>query len=302
MTGTLSAALGLLFGYLGPWAWPFELFANFRVQYAALFALCMLLLLGVRRFKWALAAAFGAAFCVVSVIAYTGWPWPAALQREADAFRLVTFNVWFRNQDLARTARYLERSGADAVILLELERSRALRLQALLPSYPYAHIDDQIHGAVIFSRWPLRDAQFEPLCGLCTRIARARLEWRGRQITLLGVHLHWPLGAEVASLRRTELRALAKLVRAQQGATLVGGDFNLTPWSRYFTEFVAQSGLSDCAHGQGWSPTWPMWPAALLIRIDQCFASSDWQTTDITIGPRLGSDHLPNVVDLRLAR
>jgi endonuclease/exonuclease/phosphatase (EEP) superfamily protein YafD len=82
---------------------------------------------------------------------------------------------------------------------------------------------------------------------------------------------------------------------------LLGGDFNLTPWSRYFTQFVANSGLVDCARQQGWNPTWPRSPKVLGIRIDQCFASDGWRTIDVSVGPRLGSDHLPNIVDLRLA-
>ena len=305
-TATLATALGLLCGYAGQLAWPLELFVNFRLQYGLLFCGCVLCLLAARRFRWALLAVVGAAFCMLSVVAYTGSPWPDSSTRDTDSssrpasFRLVTFNVWFRNQDLRRVATYLEQIGADAVILLELSPENALRLQALLPSYQFAQIDPQPHGAVIFSRWPLAEQQFWFLCSQCTRIARAKLDWRGQQITLLGAHLHWPIGGPAAALRRAELQALGKLMRSRQGPTLLGGDFNLTPWSRYFSDFLAGSALADCTRGHGWRPTWPQQLASLGIRIDHCFASQDWQTAAATVGPRLGSDHLPNVVDLRL--
>jgi endonuclease/exonuclease/phosphatase (EEP) superfamily protein YafD len=212
----------------------------------------------------------------------------------------VTFNVWFRNQELLRVASFLERSGADTVILLELERTRALQLQALLPSYRFAHIDTAAHGAVLFSRWPLIEPQFIALSAQGARVASAQLNWRGRIITVVGAHLHWPIGPRDAALRRAELRGLATVMRAQPGPVLLGGDFNVTPWSRYFARFVADSGLVDCARDQGWRPTWPARPVVLRIRIDHCFASADWRTEQVTVGPPLGSDHLPNVLDLRL--
>jgi endonuclease/exonuclease/phosphatase (EEP) superfamily protein YafD len=301
--GTVGLWLALLMGLAGQWAWPLELFANFRVQYAVLLFGCMAIALAVRQFKWALAAAVSAVLTTTSVFLYIGWPNAAPILREsADTFRLITFNVWFRNQDLRPLARYLEASGADAVVLLELDAPRAVQLRKLLPSYRYSQIGNEPHGAVMLSRWPLFDQRFESLCVGCASIARARLDWHGQQLTLLGVHLHWPLGPSVARLRGEELQGLAQLVGSTtQGAILLGGDFNLTPWSRYFRQFVASSGLRDCAQLQGWNPTWPRSPAVLGIRIDQCFASAAWRTLDVRVGPHLGSDHLPNVVDLRLA-
>lgn len=299
--GIAATSLGLLCGLFGELAWPLELFANFRVQYAVLLAGLALCLLLLRQWRWAFVALVLAGYCAASVASHTGWPWPYVGAREPGSFRLVTFNVWYRNQELERVATYLEQTGADAVVLLELSPQRAHLLAELLPSYPHVQIDTAAHGAVIFSRWPILEQRFEPLCAGCTRIARAALAWRETQVTLLGAHLHWPIGPVAAKLRSAELGALAQLARLQNGPTLLGGDFNLTPWSRYFDAFVADSGLADCARGHGWKPTWPQRPAALWIRIDQCFASSHWQTQAVMVGPNLGSDHLPNVVDVTLA-
>jgi endonuclease/exonuclease/phosphatase (EEP) superfamily protein YafD len=298
--GAASTWIALLCGFAGPWAWPLDLFANFRVQYGALLVACLLVLLAARQLKWVLPTAAGAVFCWISVLAHIGWPAGVPTSARPEHFRLVTFNVWFRNEDLERTARFLEDSRADAVILQELEQSKAAKLRDLLPSYPFAQIGAGPHGAVIFSRWPLLEQHFEPLCEDCVAIARTRLQWRERSVTLLGAHLHWPLGPEVATLRRKELEALADLVRAQPTPLLLGGDFNLTPWSQHFARFTVRSGLEDCARRQGWKPTWPRWPWLLRIRIDQCFASAEWRTEAVVVGPELGSDHLPNVVDLQL--
>jgi endonuclease/exonuclease/phosphatase (EEP) superfamily protein YafD len=298
--GALALAVASLLGWAGRWAWPFELFANFRVQYAVLFFAVAALLLALKHYQWALGTALAAILTAASVFAYAGWPQSVPTLRDPAAFRLVTFNVWFRNTDLRRVATYLEQSAADAVVLLELDRPKALQLRALLPSYGFAQIGNEPHGAVIFSRWPLLEQRFESLCTGCVSIASARLDWRGRQIDLIGAHLHWPIGAAAAGLRARELQGLAQVSRQRAAATLLGGDFNLTPWSRYFSEFVGSSGLVDCAERQGWKPTWPRASRLLGIRIDHCFASREWRTVQVSVGPPLGSDHLPNVVDLTL--
>ena len=65
ITGTVLLWLALLAGLLNRFAWPFDLFAHFRVQYAALFVVLTLLLLILRQWVFALAALVG--FCVSAV-------------------------------------------------------------------------------------------------------------------------------------------------------------------------------------------------------------------------------------------
>ena len=150
----------------------------------------------------------------------------------------------------------------------------------------------------MFSRWPLQ-AEDVPVGGRITRIVRARVDWNGTPLTIFGVHLHWPLSRGNAQARAEELQALAAAARSESAPVLIAGDFNLTPWSRWFARFVAESGLQDCALGQGLLGTWPaqVMPP-MRIRIDQCFASAQWRVHRVSVGPRLGSDHLPTVVEL----
>src|ERR1044071_3451329 len=110
----------LVCGYAGKVAWPLELFANFRVQYAAVFAACASGLLLARSFRWALVPLAGTAFCTISVLQQAGLsPTRSPTLNPANAaqratFRLVSFNTWFRNRDLGRIAAYLEQVDADA--------------------------------------------------------------------------------------------------------------------------------------------------------------------------------------------
>jgi hypothetical protein len=45
---------------------------------------------------------------------------------------------------------------------------------------------------------------------------------------------------------------------------------------------------------------WPTWaPSFLRVPIDHIFVSSSWRVIDRRLGPMVGSDHLPVLVDLQ---
>lgn len=298
---TCAAWFGLLIGYLGTLAWPFDLFANFRVQYMGLFAACVIALTIARRRRMAIVALLGVAVTTASMAPY--------FQERAQAapidggFRLITFNTWFRNDDLAPIASFLEHSRADVIVLQEVDLSRLPELSGVMRSYPHRVATPKVRrGLVIFSRTPLTDIEHFEIPARVTRITRATVQWNGASVAIIGAHLSWPISPGKARQRAWELGVIAERARRETGPVLVTGDFNLTPWSGFFDRFVEQSGLADCALGQGLLATWPSQVLPVRIRIDHCFASSHWTVRNVDVGQRLGSDHLPMTMDLELIK
>jgi len=304
IAGAVLVWLALLASLLSRAAWPFDLFAHFRVQYAALFVVLALLLLILRRWVFAVVALAGLGVSAVPMIAYlpavSGGA--AAAATDGPTFRLLSFNVWFRNPDMATTAAYIEQSQADAVVLLELTPPQAEQLRPLLPSYPHFHIEPSRMGAAVFTKWPVLAAESMPLAKDGAIAARVQIDWRGTPVTVLGVHLNWPLGPRNSQFRNEELAGVVAFSKAQREPLIVAGDFNLTPWSQYFSDALEQSGLHDAARGFGLARSWPAQFAPVGIRIDHCLLSHDWQSRRVDIGPSLGSDHLPLMADLSLRR
>jgi len=152
----------------------------------------------------------------------------------------------------------------------------------------------------VFSRWPILSAQPLALAAGSMRAAQVTLDWNGTPVTVLGVHLHWPLGATNSRLRNEELAGIASFAAGMTGPLIVAGDFNVTPWSRHFRVALERSGLNDCAAGHGLAPSWPAQVPPFGIRIDHCWTSKHWRSADVRLGPSLGSDHLPLIADLVL--
>lgn len=291
--------LALIAGALGRHFWFLDLFANFRVQYAVLFALLTVLLLISRRWLFAGLAGLGAALSTAAVLAHFVTPESEAASSQ-PSLRVVTFNTWYRNDDIAGIGRYLTGTDADVIVLQELSQARAMQLRSHLRSYPYSFTEPGEPGAVIFSRWPIVAATQLALSAQGARAARVSIDWRGTVVSLLGVHLHWPLGPRNAQLRNEELRAIAAIGRAADQPLIVAGDFNATVWSAHFRDVLSNSPLRDCAAGLGMSPSWPSQFPPAGIRIDHCLASPHWRALHARTGPALGSDHFPVIADLQL--
>jgi endonuclease/exonuclease/phosphatase (EEP) superfamily protein YafD len=284
-------------GYLGPQFWLFDLPANFCVQYMVLFALCVVVLTIVRRRKTALVALCGVAWTTAMMAPF--FQPSQTTDARGERLRLITFNVWYRNDSLERVLEFLSRSDADVLILQELDLARIDWIAQRLSAYPFfAMAGTNRHGVAMFSRWPL---QASPAPLGTARILRGTLQWRGVPLTVFGAHLSWPLSRHSVDARTRELQWLADAVAFERTPVLVAGDFNLTPWSRHYERFVARSALADCAAGHGLLPTWPAQFALARIRIDMCFASTQWRVRNVSVGPPLGSDHLPVIVDVELA-
>lgn len=279
--------------------WLFDLLTHFRVHYTAASAALFVASLLMRRFGVAAAACAGLVVSAAPLVSYVSFPGSLA-SPSAETFRLVSFNVWFRNTDVARAAAYLEHVDADVVVIQEASALFAQELQALAPRYRHAHIARDRRGATILSQWPLLEARSASAGEGATPAAHVRVKWREAELTLIGVHLHWPLGARVSHLRNQELAALAQLASATQGPLLIAGDLNITPWSPHFRDLLRDSGLKDCAAEQGLASSWPSHVRWLGIRIDHCLASAHWQTLDVRTGPHVGSDHRAVIAELGL--
>ncbi len=84
---------------------------------------------------------------------------------------------------------------------------------------------------------------------------------------------------------------------------MVVGDFNAARWSHGFRALLDRSGMVDSERGFGFQPTFPAGlPYPLRIPIDHLLHGEGLAVTDRVLGPALGSDHLPLVVDLAVTR
>lgn len=298
-TGVVCVAT--LLAFAGRWSWFCDLLVNFRTHYALLLSVAFAAAGVLRYWRVAGAAAVG--------LVLNLWPMHDAFAGSraspvagARSVRLVSFNVHVANGDMARVATYLESLQPDIVVFQEMTRANADRIAALLPrlSHRYPGEDPLAPDVLMLSRWPLIAPQLATRDGLVLAV-RADVDLGDRSLRLYGAHLYWPVVPESARVRNAQLAALGRELAECRGPCVVVGDFNITPWSSHYRDLLENSGIRDCARGQGWLPTWNSGlPAVLRIRIDHCLVAGAIGIEGVRVGESQGSDHFATINDLAI--
>jgi endonuclease/exonuclease/phosphatase (EEP) superfamily protein YafD len=182
----------------------------------------------------------------------------------------------------------------------ELTPAWANGLRTALEPYRSRRLEpkDGAYGIGLYSKLPLAAADIErfPANGPPTVVATVTVA--DEPVGLVLTHVHTPFAG---AIHDRHLQALGA-ARPRLGNRLaVCGDFNAVPWSQPLRGFAAATELRSIHRGYGLGGTWPAGVAALRLPIDNCLISEGLALLDRRLGPDVGSDHLPLIVELGLA-
>jgi endonuclease/exonuclease/phosphatase (EEP) superfamily protein YafD len=245
----------------------------------------------------------------------TGWRGWLAGSRPHD-LRLITFNV-----DGGANPRLLEIPGAlrslGADVLAFQECPEELADPARWPAgWSVRHTEGSL---CLATRFPIQDVRVIPYVevgdqGGTGNAAFFRLTAGTRTIDLVVVHLE-TVRKGLSELRyasdpgRMEDNLLVRGVGArrvrrwldqQSREPIVAGDFNMPVESRIYRDVYGDcaNAFSTTGHGFGYTRVLKRFSA----RIDHVVACGGWTPLSARVGPDVGSDHLPLIVDLAYSR
>ncbi|MBI4558803.1 MAG: endonuclease/exonuclease/phosphatase family protein [Candidatus Hydrogenedentes bacterium] len=289
-------------GFLGSFAWFLDLFCHFRVQYFVSLAVVSLLLLIRGRRKTAAFFGVGAVVNLATILPFYLGSAERALPT-ASSLRAVLVNVNTQFGDLQRVSQFLKEQNPDLIVLEEVNTKWLDGLRPVTDSYHYSKSEprDDNFGIALFSRISFSRCEVVYIGDAEVPSLVAELESPDDgEFTVLATHPLPPGGAVYSRWRNNQLTALPEHVRAATSPVLLLGDLNVTPWSPHFRRLVKDSGLKDSARGHGIQPTWPTFNPLFLIPVDHCLHSAEIRILRREIGPNVGSDHYPMIVDFAL--
>jgi endonuclease/exonuclease/phosphatase (EEP) superfamily protein YafD len=303
---TALAALAALTGAAGlagagaDLAWPFELAAHFRVQYAVVLALCAvgLALLG---HHWVAAGCLALAAANATLAA----PYlraPPAGTALGQPLQVLSLNVFRRSDEHARVVEYVRSARPDVAVFVEATPAWRAALAALADEWPHEAYAPAAgsNGILIRSRYALTRVAAVSFGGQPEGGLSAWLAPYGHPVEVLGVHLRWPMSPEAATMRNRELAGLAAYAADARVPLVMVGDFNATRYTPPFARMLQAGRLGDCAAGRGLHGTWPTRFPPAYIPIDHCLHSEGVWVERFAVGPFVGSDHYPLLATLRV--
>ncbi|HLL21506.1 MAG TPA: endonuclease/exonuclease/phosphatase family protein [Kofleriaceae bacterium] len=274
--------------------WPCTLLEHFRVQYllggsvivAAAFAFAS------RWFDAALIA------LLVDLVAITSDLSATAHVKQGTPVRVLYANVLTSNTRHAELSALIATTAPDVVALLETDRTWFEALAPALAGYErieYARNDN--FGLALYVRGTLEANVEYPGGYLPAIVAHVTLS-KGPQVSFVVAHPAPPITSEAEAHQHDTLAAIAARVGALRAPVVLAGDLNATPWSRVFRKLVGTTGLCDTRAGFGYQGSFPASSVVLRIPIDHVLVSCDIGVANRTLGPDVGSDHLPVIADL----
>jgi endonuclease/exonuclease/phosphatase (EEP) superfamily protein YafD len=293
--------LSWVFGHLGAFFWLFEMAAPFQIQYlfgslafGALFA-------AMKQWRWLSAALCCALISGASVIP---WYFPAAPTRSQNSphkLRLLLSNVLVSNSRYSALFDLVRDEKPDLVFLQEVSPQWAAALERIRGEYPHGVILEG--GVASLSRQSLLRAGDAGTGDYNGPGAEVQLKLGDRILHIINVHTPAPEGKRGLRFRNEHLDVIAGRMNNLPNPKILVGDLNITMWSPYYREFIERTGLINTREGFGVLSTWPNYyqPSLLMIPIDHCLVSEDIKVINIRTGARIGSDHLPLIVDLEIS-
>jgi endonuclease/exonuclease/phosphatase (EEP) superfamily protein YafD len=217
----------------------------------------------------------------------------------------MSFNLLSTNESYNEVIEYIVASDPDVVLLHESSRPWEVAMESSDLGYEVVkgRSEDLIFGTLVLTRQTVDASSFGFAEGDGRAIALTYLpEGWPEPVQILSSHPVAPTSGERAGLRDAQLGFAAEWAGQQQGAYMVVGDLNASPWSSPFRGLVSDGGLRNSQLGFGLQPSFSartIFP--LRVPIDHLLHSDDLRVTDRRLGPPMGSDHFPLVVDLQYA-
>lgn len=287
-------------GFFGRAHWMLDLFANFRMQYAvAGLAVLAIALLMRDRVGGVLALILLVPNLVLVAPLFLGNAGtPAA---GVDPLRIMNFNVLESNADRDAVFDYLRGSDADVVVLHEVNRWWLLDIHDA--DLPFDLVDVGDRGYFLDTVTLVRPETVE-----VEEVRRASVNWKahplidvayeGQTVSILGIHPASPVTERRTTYRDNQLIAVGNWAREHPNELVIVGDFNASPWTTGYRDFVDRSGMISSIDGAGFQGSWPHSLWILRVPIDHVFHSDGLATVSRELGPFSGSDHAPVIVDI----
>jgi vancomycin resistance protein VanJ len=261
---------------------------------------------------------FGAAAALFCWFVLLGFRAPLAPAPEGPRLRVLTYNIAHGSAGVGRIAAVVRRYRPDVICFEEVNGFQSLpdplpALQKALFDYRFVRGGE----VTLATRLPVRSVATHPLItGGAYRVAvETAVEYKGRVVTVLGVHLATSAtpesltdrrGSIPAYLRRTtgvresQIARLEEITARIDTPLVVCGDFNTPPRGHLYRRLTETYEDAFAARGTGFGWTYPATLPAL--RIDYIFTTGGAHAASALVPAVFASDHRPLFAEIVLPK
>jgi endonuclease/exonuclease/phosphatase (EEP) superfamily protein YafD len=204
-------------------------------------------------------------------------------------FTLYQKNLLFQNDDLPAMAADIGAASPAMITLQEVSVPNMALLEALSDTYPTQHFCNfsGVGGTAVLTRYP-------PVPGTETcahGLTALQVTTEAGPVWLISIHQYWPWPYQQAAQNANLVGVIAGLT----GPKVIGGDFNMVPWSHAMAGIAAAGDVRFAGPVRG---TYRQFGPLLGLPIDHVLTPLGGTTE---LRPLAGSDHHGLLVRFALA-
>lgn len=295
------------------WKFPLELLTHFQVYYfwvTLLLVPVVVILLPVQKIRSRITLFILLFTLVVNGLELANWYLPNQRMTldKTHILRVMTFNIHIENSEVARLVNSIISANPDLVLTVEIDQTMKKNIETRVKDrFPYS-FQSPGGGLAVFSKLPLEDSSGQKFPGSNATNLVTHIRYQNQQIQIIGTHPQVPVKLDRFTSRNQQLSALVNHLQYEDRPTILMGDFNLTPWSPYYQQFINKASLHNTRSSFGILPTWIRpsttvnLPRLLLpflnIPIDHIFVSKMFKFANTYTGDNGNSDHAPIISEL----
>ena len=274
----------------------FDLISHFRVQYIVLLIPAFFVAIAIKRTKSLLVICLALAIHSYAVT-MSVLPTPVSSAFSGDAkgvdIKVLSSNLLLENTNYDAQLRLIETVEPDVISFQEYTYAWHEVLTKRLADYPYhmAKPTNGSFGIALFSKHPIVSGGVSLLMPNSTYIADVTIEVGEKKIRVIGVHPPPPSSKRMYTMRNDLLLSLAQLSANHDGALIMAGDFNATPWTSHFSNLLYDGKLRHARAGVGIRASWPANTIPFGIPIDHILVNKHLSVKSFSAAKINGSDH-----------
>jgi endonuclease/exonuclease/phosphatase (EEP) superfamily protein YafD len=292
----LLVAMLLLFsiaGYFGQYSSILDILSHFKFYYLLLSIIVFLLILPSGSKGWMITG-----IVVISLNLYELYPSFIRVhpsQPYSRTIKILQANVSSGNRHFDKLLELIEHENPDIISLQEIDIDRWKTME-FLDDYPYSIMASRKRrfGISLFSKIELVDLAWKEWGRDRLPVILGKLKSQNSTVGILATHLS---PAESFKRRNQQLLTISRLMDKTSPMIIVG-DLNISRWSPIYKKFIEKLHLKSSADGFGLLATWPSFFP--ILPIDHCLVSKNIEVINIKTAGRIGSDHVPLIVELGL--
>jgi len=279
----------------------FDLISHFRMQYIVLLLPALLLAVYTRH---TIAVLIICVTLAVHGYTVTMSLLPVSPPNDAEYAELTVLNsnLLLVNTNYQAQLDIIAAQDPDLIAFQEYTHDWHAQMSQQLSDYPHRFTEPTggSFGIAIYSKYPINNGVVEQFTHKSYPVLSANIQINEYRIRVMAVHPPPPSQKKLYLNRNEYMERIAIESKMQDGAVLVLGDFNATPWTAHFTDMLEIGRLRDARAGFGFHPTWPTPIFALRIPIDHILVNSKINVDHFESIHLEGADHRNIVSRLRV--